>query len=332
MNQFREWLSDNLRYILLIIGVLGVLMGLFFGVRAVSIGLGRTDSTDAGNVRLTADETQNGGVTVSVIEKPADTLTADELKPGASLTESGSTDSQTADSKAASAGSDAETDSKAEQTESADTAADDQALPTIPGTVNPDKQETSSEESNTADEDADLDQPTEETGSQPASEDKNDDQDGESASSYGTVTDTVYVRTGPGVDNTQIGTVDPGTVVTILGIEDGWYHVQTEEFGEGYIGPRYMKEISDPSEAQAVAEAAGAAAGDAEDAQEESYERTGVIKSAVSLRSGPGFDYEVIGQLSGGTTVTAIENVKGWWHVYTDIGEGYVGQSYITVS
>ena len=36
MNQFREWLSDNLRYILLILGVLAILLGLFFGVRAIS--------------------------------------------------------------------------------------------------------------------------------------------------------------------------------------------------------------------------------------------------------------------------------------------------------
>lgn len=36
MNNFREWLSDNLRYILLILGILVVLVGLFFGVRALS--------------------------------------------------------------------------------------------------------------------------------------------------------------------------------------------------------------------------------------------------------------------------------------------------------
>ena len=36
LNDFREWLSDNLRYILLILGILGILVALFFGVRAVS--------------------------------------------------------------------------------------------------------------------------------------------------------------------------------------------------------------------------------------------------------------------------------------------------------
>ena len=36
MNNFREWLSDNLRYIMLFCGIAIVLVGLFFGVRAIS--------------------------------------------------------------------------------------------------------------------------------------------------------------------------------------------------------------------------------------------------------------------------------------------------------
>ena len=36
MNNFREWLSDNLRYFMLIFGILAVLVALFFGVRAIS--------------------------------------------------------------------------------------------------------------------------------------------------------------------------------------------------------------------------------------------------------------------------------------------------------
>ena len=36
LDNFREWLSDNLRYIGLIFGILVILVGLFFGVRAVT--------------------------------------------------------------------------------------------------------------------------------------------------------------------------------------------------------------------------------------------------------------------------------------------------------
>ena len=36
LNNFREWLSDNLRYILLILGIIAVLAALFFGIRFLS--------------------------------------------------------------------------------------------------------------------------------------------------------------------------------------------------------------------------------------------------------------------------------------------------------
>ena len=36
LDNFREWLSDNLRYILLGLAILVVLLVLFFGVRAVT--------------------------------------------------------------------------------------------------------------------------------------------------------------------------------------------------------------------------------------------------------------------------------------------------------
>ncbi|MGI6070330.1 MAG: SH3 domain-containing protein [Blautia sp.] len=44
MDNFREWLSDNLRYIILGAGILVILTGLFFGIRAVS-GIMKGDST-----------------------------------------------------------------------------------------------------------------------------------------------------------------------------------------------------------------------------------------------------------------------------------------------
>lgn len=43
LDNFREWLSDNLRYIGLIFGILVILVGLFFGVRAVTNRVNRED-------------------------------------------------------------------------------------------------------------------------------------------------------------------------------------------------------------------------------------------------------------------------------------------------
>ncbi|HIX29087.1 MAG TPA: SH3 domain-containing protein, partial [Candidatus Blautia stercoravium] len=48
LDNFREWLSDNLRYILLGLAILLVLVLLFFGVKALTRGSsdGKTKDTD----------------------------------------------------------------------------------------------------------------------------------------------------------------------------------------------------------------------------------------------------------------------------------------------
>jgi SH3-like domain-containing protein len=48
-NSFMEWFSDNLRYILLIGAIFLILAGLFFGVRAISSGIGKK-TVEAGSV------------------------------------------------------------------------------------------------------------------------------------------------------------------------------------------------------------------------------------------------------------------------------------------
>lgn len=56
MDNFREWLSDNLRYILLGAGILVILTGLFFGIRAVG-GMMKGDSPK--KVEAQKDEENN---------------------------------------------------------------------------------------------------------------------------------------------------------------------------------------------------------------------------------------------------------------------------------
>ena len=63
-----EWLSDNLRYILLIGAIFLVLAGLFFGVRAISSGIGKktaeagalSDNTGAGASTKSTSTTETG--------------------------------------------------------------------------------------------------------------------------------------------------------------------------------------------------------------------------------------------------------------------------------
>ena len=68
MDNFREWLSDNLRYIALILGILVVVLGLFFGVRAV---VNRTDSKQS--VDLATNSSVDTAAVSSAATKPTPT-------------------------------------------------------------------------------------------------------------------------------------------------------------------------------------------------------------------------------------------------------------------
>lgn len=69
MDNFREWLSDNLRYIMLIGGILILLLLIFFGIRAVSGVINNSD--DAKEEQMEVD-TGNG--TPTPTETPEDPL------------------------------------------------------------------------------------------------------------------------------------------------------------------------------------------------------------------------------------------------------------------
>ena len=68
LDNFREWLSDNLRYIALILGILVVVLGLFFGVRAV---VNRTDSNQS--VDLATNSSVDTTAVTSAATKPTPT-------------------------------------------------------------------------------------------------------------------------------------------------------------------------------------------------------------------------------------------------------------------
>ena len=68
LDNFREWLSDNLRYIELILGILVVVLGLFFGVRAV---VNRTDSKQS--VDLATNSSVDTAAVSSAATKPTPT-------------------------------------------------------------------------------------------------------------------------------------------------------------------------------------------------------------------------------------------------------------------
>ena len=51
------------------------------------------------------------------------------------------------------------------------------------------------------------------------------------------------IRRGPGTDYDRITSVPPGTILTIIGEENGWYHVQLEDGTEGYVSGELVELI-----------------------------------------------------------------------------------------
>ena len=53
------------------------------------------------------------------------------------------------------------------------------------------------------------------------------------------------VRSGPGTEHDQVGSVKPGDEVEILGGENDWYHIVTEDGLEGYVSGDYIEIIEE---------------------------------------------------------------------------------------
>ena len=71
MDDFREWLSDNLRYFMLGFGILAVVLILFFGVRFISSKFGNQKTTEP--KQETQQETETPTPTQEAEETPATT-------------------------------------------------------------------------------------------------------------------------------------------------------------------------------------------------------------------------------------------------------------------
>ncbi len=51
--------------------------------------------------------------------------------------------------------------------------------------------------------------------------------------------------------------------------------------------------------------------------------------SVLTVREGPGVDYEAIGYVMEGDPYEIIEEVDGWYKIKLDDGDGYVNSDYI---
>ena len=203
MKQFKEWLSDYLRYFLLLLAAILAFFLILAGVRIYQ----NSKKPDAANAIqiITETETETTAKKQTETEMTSETESESESETE-QKTETAADTAETKAETAVQAQSSAQTDAAAAQTETA-AAATEKPTETQP--------------------------PTEKaTETQPATET-------EYTPVYKTLKGSCYIRSGPSMDAEIIGEYMYGTTVEFLEDVGGWYKVRIDGM-VGYMGARFF--------------------------------------------------------------------------------------------
>ena len=209
MKQFKEWLSDYLRYFLLLLAAILAFFLILAGVKIYQ----NSKKPDAANaiqiITETETETTEKKQTETEMTSETESETESESESESETEQKTETAADTAETKAETAvqaQSSAQTDAAAAQTETA-AAATEKPTETQP--------------------------PTEKaTETQPATET-------EYTPIYKTLKGSCYIRSGPSMDAEIIGEYMYGTTVEFLEDVGGWYKVRIDGM-VGYMGARFF--------------------------------------------------------------------------------------------
>ncbi len=205
MKQFKEWLSDYLRYFLLLLAAILAFFLILAGVKIYQ----NSKKPDAANAIQIITETETETTAKKQTETEMTSETESESESESETEQKTETAADTAETKAETAvqaQSSAQTDAAAAQTETA-AAATEKPTETQP--------------------------PTEKaTETQPATET-------EYTPIYKTLKGSCYIRSGPSMDAEIIGEYMYGTTVEFLEDVGGWYKVRIDGM-VGYMGARFF--------------------------------------------------------------------------------------------
>ena len=205
MKQFKEWLSDYLRYFLLLLAAILAFFLILAGVKIYQ----NSKKPDAANAIQIITETETETTAKKQTETEMTSETESESESESETEQKTETAADTAGTKAETAvqaQSSAQTDAAAAQTETA-AAATEKPTETQP--------------------------PTEKaTETQPATET-------EYTPVYKTLKGSCYIRSGPSMDAEIIGEYMYGTTVEFLEDVGGWYKVRIDGM-VGYMGARFF--------------------------------------------------------------------------------------------
>lgn len=122
--------------------------------------------------------------------------------------------------------------------------------------------------------------------------------------------DVVNARKGPGTSYPLVEMLAKGKQVTVLGEENGWYHIKWND-STGYVRKDFL----------AVNGRAPSTAPNA----------TVTGGSTVNVRTGPGTDYKRVTMVAEGKRVAVLKQEGGWYQVSFDNQTGYIMGDYLTV-
>ena len=358
MDNFREWVSDNLRYIMLICAIAIVFIGIFFGVRAI------TGRMSAGN---SGAENTGAGTTVTGIP-------AEEIESGIALVESGVAQTENKIPEISGLVTTYYMALNSKNVESVRAISDNLTEQDVK-----DIEKSETEYSNIK--------------SYVKQGPEKDDSSYVVYASYEYINPSLYVKH-PGLSWLYVKRDDAGEYkIVVDASSDEKLTAYVNEISAEDDVKALVDEITEASkkadaDEQAAAEAAGTAeaetkesepaaaesaapsaeetkqedAGAAEEAEqapaaseetaeedeEESTdsdngpgynnefpddgaaEHKAVIGSTCNLRAGAGYNYKVVTVLEQGTPITVIGEVsKGWYHVSCEAGEGYIGTRFV---
>ena len=362
MDNFREWVSDNLRYIMLICAIAVVCIGIFFGVRAIT---GRMSAGNSG--------AENTGAATTVTGIPAE-----EIESGASLAESAGTLTENKIPEISGIVTTYYMALNSKNVESVRAVSDNLTEQDVKDIEN-----SETEYSNIK--------------SYVKQGPEKDDSSYVVYASYEYINPSLYVKH-PGLSWLYVKRDDAGDYkIVVDASSDEKLTAYVNEISAEDDVKALIDEITEASkkadaDEQAAAESAGTAEAEVEDsvqtapetaapeaqetqneetqseetagteeaeqapAPEESEEEGGeedadsddglgynnkfpedgasehkaVIGSTCNLRAGAGYNYKVVTVLEQGTPITVIGEVsKGWYHVSCEAGEGYIGTRFV---
>ena len=124
----------------------------------------------------------------------------------------------------------------------------------------------------------------------------------------------VNMRSKPDTASSILGTYTLGTVMTIIGLNEGWYKVQSGG-NTGYVRSDFMQ-ITSRSDGTAPANPTT---------------QGSISGSNVNMRAKPDTSSKILGTYRSGTIMTVIGESNGWYNVQHDGNTGYIRSDLLQV-